>query len=339
MYSIPSYVDDLFDENSSMNKSIEQLEDIIHKQIYDSALCILTSTRIEQEMYEDYKEKTKSIKNAADLRNLLYERDVYESLHSVRIPNAIRKTVPNSTLLLYKTTDESQQYNLEEDAQNVSSLPMSRIVYGTQLAQNLKRKYTAYGLISSDHIHKDVKTIIHNAISTKAFDESDRVELVKYAIKSLYEYNEYFFNLSVPKGYTIDECIFIGEGCKKIAKEIRKRFTDINTTDKDQLHEILSCASVLESLNYSGSIICFVGGIKSSRFDKTGSVDELDGFIYLPSKSLDDGFAYIIEAKNYTGGEEDAAKQLKNTSAFLDRKLNQDIVKMSKCAYMKIYRN
>lgn len=44
--------------------------------------------------------------------------------------------------------------------------------------------------------------------------------------------------------------------------------------------------------------------------------DELDGFIYLPNKALKSGFAYIIEAKNYRNGENDATKQLEETKKF-----------------------
>lgn len=50
IYSFPSYTDELFNEDSTMNKAILQLEDMIHKQIYDSPRCILNSTRIEQEV-------------------------------------------------------------------------------------------------------------------------------------------------------------------------------------------------------------------------------------------------------------------------------------------------
>lgn len=49
IYSISSYVDEMFNEDSSMNQSIYQLEDIIHRQIYDSAKVILNTTRIESE--------------------------------------------------------------------------------------------------------------------------------------------------------------------------------------------------------------------------------------------------------------------------------------------------
>lgn len=38
--------------------------------------------------------------------------------------------------------------------------------------------------------------------------------------------------------------------------------------------------------------------------------DELDGFIYLPNKALKSGFAYIIEAKNFRNGENEAKKTI-----------------------------
>ena len=34
-------------------------------------------------------------------------------------------------------------------------------------------------------------------------------------------------------------------------------------------------------INLAGNVICFVGGIKASEYNKTSKLDELDGFIYL----------------------------------------------------------
>lgn len=124
-----------------------------------------------------------------------------------------------------------------------------------------------------------------------------------------------------------------------MSNEIRSYFTKDKVPAINQLHEILSCASVLESLNYSGNIICFVGGIKASKYSKSSQIDELDGFIYFPNRSMKDGFAYIVEAKNYFGGEKDAEAQLQNTCDFLDSSLKTNIVKLSKCAYLKIAQN
>lgn len=336
VYSISSYVDDLFDENSAMNKSIQQLEDIIHQQIYDSSMCILNTARIEQELYDEYKNALNSIDNVFDMRNLLLEKDKFSNLHSQTQPKAIRGMDSVTTLLLSKTWSVDECYDLTYEAQVASKLPLSRIAYGTQLAQNLKRIYLAYGLISTDYVHKDVQTIISNAIGLQRFDSTNKIEIVKYAIKSLYPYGEYFFNLTAPKGTTVNDCVFIGNGCKKIAAEIRKKFSRYSITDLNQLHEVLSCATVLESLNYSGTIICFVGGIKTSEYKNTEKIDELDGFIYLPNMRLEDGFAYIVEAKNYPRGEEDAEKQLKATCKYLDKVLDKDISKLSKCAYLKL---
>lgn len=58
--------------------------------------------------------------------------------------------------------------------------------------------------------------------------------------------------------------------------------------------------------------------------------DELDGFIYLPNKALKSGFAYIIEAKNYRNGENDATKQLEETKKFLCEDVNVNIYTLKK---------
>lgn len=336
VYSISSYVDDLFDETSAMNRSIQQLEDIIHQQIYDSPMCILNTTRIEQEFYGVYKKASEKIENVFQLRVFLLEREEFLNLHSQAQPKSIRGMDKRTLLLLSKEWRIDDGYDLNYEAQVVEKMPLTRIAYGTQLSQNLKRIYSAYGLIKTDQVYKDAQTIISNAFRLHLFDHVCQIELVKYAIKSLYEYGAFFFNLIAPNGHQVTDCVFIGNGCKKIATEIRKKFTNENITNADQLHEILSCANALESLNYAGAVVCFVGGIKASKYKKTEKVDELDGFIYLPNKPIQDGFAYIVEAKNYAGGECDAEKQLKDTCKFLDKSLETAISKLNKCAYLKI---
>lgn len=339
VYSISTYVDDLFDENSAMNKSIRQLEDIIHQQIYDSPMCILNSARIEQESYDNYKEMVSSIDHVSLLRKLLLEKGDFSKLRSRVQPKAIHEMKKESTLLLSKPRNPDSIYDFDYEAQIIAGLPTSRVACGIQLAQNLKKTYLAYGLISTAHIQKDVHSIISNVLEANLSDEINKIELVKYAIRFLYKYGKYFFNVYAPANIPINDCVFIGRGCKSVSAKIRKHFTRDNVPNADQLHEILSCASVLESLNYSGNIICFVGGIKASEYSKSSNVDELDGFIYLPNRSMKGGFAYIVEAKNYLGGENDAAGQLQKTCSFLGSSLETDIVKLTKCAYLKIAQN
>ena len=337
IYSIPSYVDNLFDENSAMNSSIQQLEAIIHQQIYNSTLCILNSARIEQEYYLLYRDATNRITDIVDLRKLLVETDAYQKLHSTALPKSIHNLSASDTLLLSKKiSTETEGHDLSSEAQIASRFPLSRIAYGTQLSQNLQLLYTSYGLLSQKMIQEDTQSIISNAVTLHRYDDTNKIDIVKFAIQSLYKYGEFFFNFTAPKGLAVNDCVFIGSGCKKIAAEIRKQFTDETVSNRDQLHEILSCAHVLESISYSGMVICFVGGIKATLIGKTVKIDELDGFIYLPNKDYRETFAYIIEAKNYAGGENEARKQLQETRTYLSQDLSSVIEFQSKCAFLKI---
>lgn len=335
IYSIASYVDDLFDESSAMNQSIQQLEGIIHQQIYDSPLCILNSTRIIQEKFIEYKAAVSNITDIFQIRDLLLEKNGYNNLHSTFQPKAIRGLSNKSTLLLSQIKKETDTL-LDQDSFILSKLPTSRIAFGSQITQNLKTNYTAFGLLSSSELHKDIQTIISIAISNNLYSESDKIPLVKFAIQSIYLYGDFFFNLSAPKGIALSNCVLIGTGCKKISQEIRKKFTKDIVPDKDQLHEILSCATSLESINYSGLVICFVGGIKASKYKNPQKLDELDGLIYFPNRNLAEPFACIVEAKNYSLGEKDAEIQLRGTEKYLSKDLKSEIVQLNKCAYMKL---
>lgn len=336
IYSIPSYVNDLFDNSSAMNKSIEHLEDIIHKQIYNSPFCILNAARIVQEKYDEYKTLAEEIDDIYDIRRFILENeDKYNKLHSRTQPKAIKKLSSIGTLLLSKERPIDKNKEQIED-EMLAKLPMSRIAFGLQPTQNLMTTYTAYGLLSTEAIQKDVKAIISHAISFNVYRETEKWELVKFAVQSVYTYGEYFFNFTTVSGIPINECVFIGNGCKKIAHEIKSKFTENNVTNKDQLHEVLSCASVLEHIQYAGLALCFVGGIKANKYKKSEKIDELDGFIYLPNRRDEMPFAYIVEAKNYVHGENDAVKQLQGTKKYLSPNLEFSINPLTRCAYMEI---
>ena len=336
IYSIPSYVNDLFDNSSAMNKSIEHLEDIIHKQIYNSPFCILNAARIVQEKYDEYKTLAEEIDDIYDIRRFILENeDKYYKLHSRTQPKAIKKLSSIGTLLLSKERPIDKNKEQIED-EMLAKLPMSRIAFGLQPTQNLMTTYTAYGLLSTEAIQKDVKAIISHAISFNVYRETEKWELVKFAVQSVYTYGEYFFNFTTVSGIPINECVFIGNGCKKIAHEIKSKFTENNVTNKDQLHEVLSCASVLEHIQYAGLALCFVGGIKANKYRKSEKIDELDGFIYLPNRQDEMPFAYIVEAKNYVHGENDAVKQLQGTKKYLSPNLEFSINPLTRCAYMEI---
>lgn len=338
IYSISSAVDDLFNEDSVICQSISQLEDIIHKQIYDSARCILNSTRIEQEVYKQYSDCLSGIKNVYDIRRLIYEgEEPYASLHTKAQPRALSNLFSDSILLLSGNGKKAERkQGLQFDKRVLKNIPTSRIAFGTQPAQNFERVYSAFSLLSTEHICEDSQTVISQAIAHELYSESEKREMVKYAITSLYQPRNFFFTISVPHGALINECIFICSGCKNAAQQIRHKYNNTVITDPDQLHEILSCASVLETLSYTGLVMCFVGGIKASQYKKTEKVDELDGLIYFPNRPPKDCVAVIVEAKNYSGGGNDAQKQLEETKRFLNPSLEATIQKLDRCAFMEL---
>lgn len=338
IYSISSAIDDLFNDQSAISRSIGQLEDIIHKQIYDSPICILNSTRIEQEYYLEYAEVTSQISNVFDLRKLICEEDgQFRNLHCDLQPDVMKRVHQDYTLLLSNNNMKERKGKvLNYDEKITKELPLTRIAFGTQLAQNLSCVYSAFGILKYDNILEDCQTIISKAIANNMYEKQQEIELVRYAVRSLYKVEEFYFTFSTPTGVRLDECVFIGNGCKNIAQQIRTKFLKEKVPNEDQLHEIMSCVNVLESMKYSGLVICFIGGIKANRYAKTERIDEIDGFIYFPNRNSTNTVAVIIEAKNYSHGETEAEKQLKDTQKYLSDSCEVDIKKAERCAYMEI---
>lgn len=338
IYTISSAVDDLFNEQSPISRSISQLEDIIHKQIYDSPICILNSTRIEQEQYSAYRDIISRINNIFEIRSFLLELvSPYDTLCCMAQPLSLKTLNPDYTLLLSGNgIKEHTKKLLDFDCQIINSIPSTRIAFGTQLAQNLSCIYSAFGILSQEHIPEDCQTILSKAIAKNMYSPAEKIELVQFAVSSLYKPSEFYFTLSAPSEVVLNDCVFIGHGCKNLARKIRTFISSANISNPDQLHEIAACATVLDSLSYSGLTFCFVGGIKASRYSKSEKIDELDGLIYFPNKDPRKKFAVIIEAKNYAHGETDAEKQLLDTQEYLSDTCSFDITKKDRLAYMEI---
>ena len=308
IYSLPTYVDELFDEESPINQTLKQLEGIIHTQIYDSAKCILNSTRIAQKKEQEYRAMIEKCRGISDIRGMILEQKrEYTSLHSVAAPDVTRGIVRHSEILLEVHSKHQCLLVGELDEQINQYLPGSRIVFGTQITQNLKKTYAAFGLLSEKNIPADIQQVLSIVLRKELYDEGSKRVLIQYAIRSIFEYEDNFNTLSAPEGLSISDCIIIDRGCKKVSRLIKKNFTKENVHDLDMLHEIYSTAEVLEKIEYQGQLMCFVGGIKINKAKCTTYLDELDGFIYFPSKEFET-IAVIIEAKNYSrGGAANAA--------------------------------
>lgn len=302
-------------------------------------MCVLTTTRIEQELYDSVKQIVCSnVKDIFDVRSLILEfKSPYDNLHSKTQPSAIKSIDSKNVLLLSGEGPRNyQDHILLYDSNFIKMLPYTKVAFGTQLAQNLSRVYSAFGIISAEKVEEQTQTILAKAICSELYAKNEKKRLINFALQSIYSHGEFFFNLSAPGKFSVEDCVLIGYGCKKMAREIRQRFNSENILDSDQLHEVLSCASVLDNINYLGLVICFVGGIKACKYKKTQKIDELDGFIYFPTRSVDKGFALIVEAKNYKFGENDAEKQLKDTQNYLSTGITCSINKLNKCAYMQL---
>ena len=337
LYTLPNSIDELFDDESPVSKAILQLEEIIHKQIYDSSECIINSTRIEQTKYGVYKKIVDGIDDIFKVRSFIMEiNEPYSQLSTTRQPTEITHMVQNSELHLSGLPVSKITENPYYDDLILQNIPNTRIAYGSQISQNLKKAYTVFSLLSNKDICLDSQIIVKTAIAMNLYDHSEKIDLIKFAIKSIYKYNEFFFSVYPPNNIDINQCVFIGNGSKTLAKQIKNVFSAETVDNADTLHEINCCVKVLESIPYSGLIMCFVGGIKASKYNETKKIDELDGFIYFPNKDPKDMLAIIVEAKNYGNGGNDAERQLVDTARFLSNDLTSNIIKENKFAYMEI---
>ena len=335
IYSITTYVDDLFDSSSIINKSISQLEDVIHHQIYNSPICILNSTRIVQENIEEYRKNIVDISAIQNIRDLILEENEYKSLHSEDQPKIIKSLSSENTLLLSKDIDRNE-IDIYSEQRILDKLSTSRIAFGIQITKNLKKAYYAFGYKYTDYYQKDIKSIISCIIDNNLYSKSDKINILRQVVRSIYKYDKYYFTFKSPDNIDLNDCIIIANGCKNTASKIISNFTKDNIKDSDVLHEILSCARVLESITYTGLVMCFVGGIIANEFKNSSQVDEIDGLIYFPTRDMSKEYAYIVEAKNFAHGENQAEKQLNATKKFISEKLNTNITKLEKCAYMSI---
>ncbi|ENH95683.1 hypothetical protein J416_14787 [Gracilibacillus halophilus YIM-C55.5] len=109
--------------------------------------------------------------------------------------------------------------------------------------------------------------------------------------------------------------VFIGRGSVNISEQIEDYIDKIKRENKniskDLIHELKVTLNKVRSLNYRGLVIVFLGATKIRKPNKSKYCCELDGIIFFPNKGKE-VFSYIIEAKNYTNGSNDAKNQLQS---------------------------
>ena len=115
----------------------------------------------------------------------------------------------DTTLILSKDCRENDCYTESLIIKKAMNKLPKRIVVGTQIAQNLNYINIVYTLTSVKNIPNDVKRIISQVMETKLYNNEYKLDIVKYAIKSLYKYNQFYFSLSLPKSLTIYDCAYM----------------------------------------------------------------------------------------------------------------------------------
>ncbi len=299
-----NFLNDILDEESPMNKTLYQLNEIINSQIYNAPKSILFSTQVATKILREF--DVSEIRNIQDMKVAFMpnHKNIKSKQYLYRENNSDELNVDwieGTEISLFHTVNETNKYDvLELELEKQKKLGSRNCCLGIQYSAGASRRYYTYA-IKKGREDKQIEIsqkIISDIVSTcyNLSNDANRV-LVQYILKSIFSFNDNFYNISPVIEDKMNDSVFIGDGTKNIAKEIEKKYKPNNKIHKNKKHEILTTARVLREINYRGKVICFIGNIRIVPKSNGETKDEIDGLIYFPNRSLADGFCIIVETK------------------------------------------
>ncbi|MBC2579863.1 hypothetical protein [Clostridium sp. DJ247] len=338
-----NFIDDVLDDQSALNKMLEQLDSIINTQIYNSAKSLLNSACIAKDI-------EKSI-NIVDLRKIDDLVNCFKPSIKVECngysfcKDPMTQKIENNWI---ESTEIVVTYpileNIKEDIYQIEKRKQEKLGVeschvAVQCSSKFREIHIAYAINKGkkDNVVAIAQKIIRDIANCTDVHTNENVKrsLVEYILKSVFSFDENYYNITPLRQLNFMKSVFIGKGAKNIADKIDKATCNLDSIDKDKKHEIITTSNVLRSIDYSGLIICFVGDVKIVPKNNNGKpVDEIDGLIYFPNKNSSEGLCVLVEAKNYSHGSTDAKKQLEDTKKFIYEKLEGEIKEVNRGAYM-----
>ena len=122
---------------------------------------------------------------------------------------------------------------------------------------------------------------------------------------------------------------FFGKGSKRIASRIDEYINKASPfVSDDMLHEFKCTREMLNSINYRGLILAYIGATKLWDGNSNDARAEFDGIVIFPN-TFDDTMVTIIEGKNKDHGHTEARKQLTKRMKLLNDTFEYSLVDIS----------
>ena len=340
----------LFVKNTTYRIALRNLERVLQDSVYlssDSCLCTSrTSERILSELKEKNIDSMTSLYyavcpscNKEDLNTTVNELD-WEREKKLVLNYKYRYS--QSSQLPTSLSDELKWEKEQRDLIGKSSCRVSllknarsneiRLVFGLISKRNNLNIKAALKCIS-----QSVK--FQNSFSEKALMRRTKLnekEYIRFILKAVFGWDKRFILENKNKD---NQAVIVSQGRVELLSEIDNYLESADDfLNKDEIFEVEKMKDLITKVNYAGLSIAFVGETKLYKQNETNAIAEFDGILITPNLSGNEIFAYVLEAKNYNGGLNDAKAQLTDrVDKHIVKELEMKIVDLNnRSAYSEI---
>lgn len=332
---------EIFDRQSSFQKALLQLNDVISTNIYMSSEALLQTSSVAEKVYKRLMEASSDNKGSITwLKNMFKPpRLDLSTVESESIEQILRNSYRN------KDWDNNYlahfEFNLD-GLQNEKSI--GNLIRMEYIEQNRVGRSFCRVAIHLDPTRK-VLSIVYALMN--GLKDKEKLKAALRIMATLISYNQMIprnygfasnpnntleairlvlavvFGVSAnvrfdSLGSDLDDCFFTGGGSKKASEKLGKLKSSIEPKfDKDAVNEVAVMQTVLNRLAWKGAVLTFAGSTKLYKDDSNDTEAEFDGLIFTPTYDPRKMFGIIVEAKNQNHGQTSAKKQLKKRLADL----------------------
>lgn len=330
------YNNSLINSNSTFQKTLEQMNNVLESSLYLDPNSLLVSNMRSEQILSSLRaipieQKLDKVSTLRDLLEPLNEESdyissIFQKQEVLSFPQPDWNVqnileISYSDIRPFKSFFPKDLLKFENVLRESIGTHSCRVAAAYPPSENIfKLVFSVKNKLSGSKLMYKVLDIVRRTLEfnyslerkgfTNPNEEDFKIILFKYLLRNTFGIDKEYFLDYLNNSEVNKIPLFIGNGSVGLSKKI-ERYINIAEPflNSDELHELKITNGKIKSLKYRGTIIAYLGSTKLKLLNKSTIDCEFDGLIYLPYQK-DKEFLYVVEAKNKTNGHTEAKKQL-----------------------------
>lgn len=322
LLNFDSLIESLFIKNTTYRIALYNLEQVLQNSVYLASDSCLNTARASEEKLLELRELNQ-ITGITDIYNLICPNCNLNENHSeIKGLDWFReRKIVQEYRIGFRDRDNLPKMLTDEvkwETETRNRLGVSRVRVGLLLNSRKNRAKLTFGIKTTDNLQSlrsslkicsEIVKIGYKMPKNHFNSRNDNNELLlSFICKAIFGWNKRFIFNNKNRN---KNAILIANGRVEMIKKVNEYLASSQPhLTVDEIFEVEKVRDLIELINYSGLTIAFVGGLKLFNEGQNQESAEFDGLVIRPRISVENVFAYIIEAKNFNNGVTQARNQL-----------------------------